>query len=187
MPIRPENKHRYPADWRKVRGRILDRAGHRCEWCGVPNYAIGGRLSDGSCLTALGVPKPGEWAPCGNGSTTERLRIIRIVLTIAHLDHQPENCDRENLRALCQQCHIRYDEPMKAAGIRQRRLRAAELANEHSDMVPSERITQAAGVPTPCCRWRSTRSASNRINDTGGGRFLIISDRTSNRCLIGLF
>ena len=33
----------------------------------------------------------------------------RIVLTVAHLDHTPENCSLDNLRALCQRCHNRYD------------------------------------------------------------------------------
>lgn len=32
-----------------------------------------------------------------------------VVLTIAHLDHIPEHCDPDNLRALCQRCHNRYD------------------------------------------------------------------------------
>ena len=27
MPIRPENKHRYPRDWKQIRAAILDRAG----------------------------------------------------------------------------------------------------------------------------------------------------------------
>lgn len=34
---------------------------------------------------------------------------IVIVLTIAHLDQQPENNEEENLRALCQRCHVRLD------------------------------------------------------------------------------
>ena len=29
------------------------------------------------------------------------------VLTVDHLDHVPENMDRENLVALCQRCHLR--------------------------------------------------------------------------------
>jgi hypothetical protein len=33
----------------------------------------------------------------------------RIVLTIGHLDHTPENCDPENLRAWCQRCHLTYE------------------------------------------------------------------------------
>jgi 5-methylcytosine-specific restriction endonuclease McrA len=31
------------------------------------------------------------------------------VLTIAHLDHTPENNEPENLRAMCQGCHLHYD------------------------------------------------------------------------------
>ena len=30
-------------------------------------------------------------------------------VTIAHLDHIPEHCNPDNLRALCQRCHNRYD------------------------------------------------------------------------------
>jgi hypothetical protein len=34
---------------------------------------------------------------------------IRVVCTVAHLDHTPENCVDENLKFLCQRCHNRYD------------------------------------------------------------------------------
>lgn len=49
-------------------------------------------------------------------STGELLEIKQgvVVLTIAHLDHTPENCDPSNLRALCQQCHNRYDAKHRA-------------------------------------------------------------------------
>ncbi|RUQ28768.1 MAG: hypothetical protein EKK68_14035 [Candidatus Competibacteraceae bacterium] len=30
MPIKPENRHRYPKDWKAIRAAILERAGHRC-------------------------------------------------------------------------------------------------------------------------------------------------------------
>ena len=33
----------------------------------------------------------------------------KVVLTVAHLDHTPENCDPSNLLAMCQACHLRYD------------------------------------------------------------------------------
>ena len=36
-------------------------------------------------------------------------RMVDIVLTIAHLDHVPENCDPSNLKAMCQKCHLAYD------------------------------------------------------------------------------
>jgi hypothetical protein len=44
----------------------------------------------------------------------------RIVLTVAHLDHIPEHCADENLRAWCQKCHLGYDAPTRAAGIKAR-------------------------------------------------------------------
>ena len=46
-------------------------------------------------LRDAGVHKPCE-IECAEGDT---LKIIRVVLTIAHLDHTPENCDDANLRA----------------------------------------------------------------------------------------
>lgn len=52
-----------------------------------------------------------------------------IVLTVAHLDHQPENCADDNLLHLCQGCHNRYDAPVRAAGIKARR-RALNAASD---------------------------------------------------------
>lgn len=31
------------------------------------------------------------------------------MLTTAHLDHTPENCASDNLRSMCQGCHLHYD------------------------------------------------------------------------------
>lgn len=114
MPIKPENAKRYPPNWPAISASIRVRARWRCEQCGVKNGALGGRYY-GAFFPALPIrerglrleyPRPGDEALCANG---DRLRIIRIVLTVAHLDHRPENCDPSNLRALCQQCHLRYD------------------------------------------------------------------------------
>ncbi len=101
MPIRPENKHRYPRNWREIRAAILDRAGHRCEQCGIPNHAWRNK-STGEWTEDIGLVD--AWV-------CDRYKTVRIVLTIAHLDHTPENCDPNNLRALCQRCHLRYDIP----------------------------------------------------------------------------
>ena len=38
MPIRPENKARYPKNWPEISARIRARAGNKCEDCGVPLY-----------------------------------------------------------------------------------------------------------------------------------------------------
>lgn len=90
MPIRRENKDRYPQDWGAISKAIRERACQRCEACSAENYK----------------PHP------VTGS--------KVVLTVAHLDHQPENCDPANLRAWCQRCHNRYDAPMRRAGIKAR-------------------------------------------------------------------
>lgn len=117
MPIKPENKARYPKDWPKIRERILARAGNKCEQCGVANHSLGGRAPDGQWhpawplqerLLRLEWPKPGTMHWCGSDRAVW-LRIVRIVLTIAHLDHTPEHCDDDNLRAWCQRCHLAYD------------------------------------------------------------------------------
>ena len=82
MPISKANAKRYPGNWPYIRSTILRRAGDKCEWCGALNHDFRMNAND---------------------------RVIEIVLTIAHLDHTPENCAPENLRALCQRCHLRFD------------------------------------------------------------------------------
>jgi hypothetical protein len=57
------------------------------------------------------------------------LRIVRIVLTVAHLDHTPENCDPSNLRAWCQRCHNRYDAAHRRDGIRRRARESAAVGD----------------------------------------------------------
>lgn len=90
MPIKPENKLRYPSNWKQIRSEILERANHQCEGsplypdCRVKNYTI--------------HPITGS----------------KVILTIAHLDHTPENSDPTNLRAWCQRCHNTYDMPERA-------------------------------------------------------------------------
>jgi len=82
MPILPENKHRYPKNWKEIRQKILEECENKCEFCGVENRT---------------------------------LRNNKIIcLTIAHLDHTPENCERENLKALCQKCHNQHDAAHRA-------------------------------------------------------------------------
>lgn len=48
----------------------------------------------------------GDIVACSDGT---KVKLIEIVLTVAHLDHTPENCQPENLRAMCQRCHLNYD------------------------------------------------------------------------------
>ncbi|MCK5610977.1 hypothetical protein KAR91_54395 [Candidatus Pacearchaeota archaeon] len=97
MPIHPDNLKRYPKNWKpEIRPRILKRANNCCEGspaypdCRVPNYA----------------PHP------ETGST--------VILTIAHLSHEIEDCSDENLKAWCQRCHLTYDAKHHAQSRRER-------------------------------------------------------------------
>lgn len=101
MPIKPENKHLYPKNWKQIRKNILERANNRCEFCGVENYAEGYRDCDGNFIESYGMQQETD--------ALDGEKIIKIVLTVAHLDHNPQNCSPENLRALCQKCHLTYD------------------------------------------------------------------------------
>jgi hypothetical protein len=102
MPIRPENKARYPKDWKAISAAIRARASDRCE-CGGEC----GLHHDRRCIERNGQP-----ATFAKG---------KIVLTVAHLDHTPENCDPKNLKAMCQRCHNRYDSKNRRKGIIERK------------------------------------------------------------------
>lgn len=87
MPIRPENKAKYPPNWKELSDSIrFGRAHRRCEFT---------TLDGKRCTARHGRPHP------HTGSI--------VVLTVAHLDHDPGNSDPANLRAGCQCCHNRYD------------------------------------------------------------------------------
>lgn len=118
VPIKPENLARYPKDWPAIRMRILERARHCCEGspafpdCRVRNLAwgfwTGAQFNQVNKQQVIDMVRVGrEWVkpPIWIGDD----KIIEIVLTIAHLDHTPEHCEPENLRAWCQRCHLNYD------------------------------------------------------------------------------
>lgn len=97
MPIRPENRKRYPRDWKR-RSRFVRfvRADGKCEWCGA---------------------KHGEPHPV-TGSV--------VVLTTAHVfDDRPEAASLLNLAALCQLCHNRHDAKARQQRKRERLQREA--------------------------------------------------------------
>jgi len=115
MPIKAENKARYPANWDEIRAAILERAGHRCEQCKVKNYERIARGDDRFADTYMTNDAEVYCANTGESLGQVRMsdyyvkNMVDIVLTIAHMDHVPENCEPENLKALCQRCHLRYD------------------------------------------------------------------------------
>ena len=126
MPIRDENKARYPKDWPQISKAIRERAGQRCEKCAAPNGAL--ILREFNEYGHVYITQEDRMFAADNGSLLGRAyfaardytKAVKVILTVAHLDHQPENCDPENLRAWCQRCHLAYDAPMRRAGIKSR-------------------------------------------------------------------
>ena len=81
----PIDYSQYADNWHKISKHIrFVRAENKCEWCGAENYQ----------------PHP------ETGS--------KVVLTVAHLDHDIHNNRFSNLAALCQCCHNRYDAKKRA-------------------------------------------------------------------------
>lgn len=119
MPIRPEQRDRYPDDWPRISNRIrFGRAEGRCECrghCGVDHELA---EHDTRCRRQHHQQIPGT-----AGQTT--------VLTVAHLNHVPEDCRDENLLAMCQGCHLRYDAHEHA-----RNAKRTRLARETEGMDP---------------------------------------------------
>ena len=107
MPI---DYRKYPKNWKEIREAVLKRAAYHCEFCGVEdriwvhrnkkNGAIYVRMNNlgRELRDELWAQRYVAWgAP------------IKVVLTIAHLDHDVNHNDPKNLMALCQRCHLRWD------------------------------------------------------------------------------
>ena len=99
MPIKKSNKSAYPPDWKEISLAIRNRANWKCE--GTPQFP--------DCQAVHGQPHP------ETGS--------RVVLTVSHTNHVPSDCRPENLRALCQRCHLSWDREHHALNARITRTR----------------------------------------------------------------
>lgn len=86
------DRDRYPADWKRIAFEKKQACGWVCQRCGK------------QCR------KPGE-----------PFDTHRRTLTVAHLNHTPEDCRAENLCAMCAPCHLRYDARQHAETRRKRR------------------------------------------------------------------
>lgn len=82
-PFDPKNRNKYPGKWPSIRKKAIENARDRCQKCRVKN-----------------------------GSKNRRTR-KRIVLVVAHLDHNPQNCAESNLEVLCRSCHMVNDAPLR--------------------------------------------------------------------------
>jgi hypothetical protein len=114
MPIRPEFRWLYPIDWPQLSAVIrFQRAKGRCETCGRPHGRTVRHLGDGRWWDEEAQSwRDGQGRPLLRLDLTTHesaVRITRVVLATAHLDHDPTNNRLRNLKALCQRCHMRHD------------------------------------------------------------------------------
>ncbi len=115
MPI---DYKKYPPNWRsEIVPRILYRAGNCCEKCRTPNgakmYSVTLKIQDED-----GRYKPKAYWSSVMGDALRAARFnreliseVKVVLTVAHLDHDEENWNvtDDRLMAMCQHCHINND------------------------------------------------------------------------------
>ena len=120
MPI---NYKKYCKDW-KLRSRFIRffRAKNHCEVCGVKNYKI---ILRGN-YNGIAVYQDQDGAIfrednsefiCYDyiGEVHPTNKLIKVVLTVAHLDHNINNNSFFNLKAMCQKCHNNYDKEHRKA------------------------------------------------------------------------
>ncbi len=114
----PMNRAEYPDDWEDISHHIrFERAGNRCECtgqCEIEHFKESWGLFD-------------DWKRCEaiNGCS-HPVTESKVVLTVAHLDHDKMNSDESNLLAMCQRCHLTYDRKHHAANLKRNR-RQAEI------------------------------------------------------------
>jgi hypothetical protein len=113
MPISAEKRKLYPKNWKEIRAAILERACNCCEECGVRNHAYGARDKDGDWHDANDIAS----MSCSTGEALwpEYPTEIKIVLTIAHLNHDVTDNRPANLKALCQKHHLALDKELHIA------------------------------------------------------------------------
>ena len=105
MPMSAIQRRRYPKNWPEISDDIrFGRAHGRCEFVDEEGKRCQARHGEHHPLTGAVV-----------------------VLTVAHLDHCPENCDPDNLRAGCQRCHNRHDRMHRNASRRSWFIKPLEL------------------------------------------------------------
>lgn len=119
----PCDYSKYPQNWKsEIRPDILKRADYKCEFCkakdrelyirGIYDGCECYQDMDGNIFAStdgmkIGADYVGEVA----NHTTKDTSVV-IVLTIAHLDHDIENNNYDNLKALCQKCHLNLDKEL---------------------------------------------------------------------------
>jgi hypothetical protein len=113
MPI---DYKKYPPNWKsEIVPKIIQRSNNKCEICGVKNGAeltsIKMWIKDGSRYKYKTLWLSNKQDVIRLSNYFWESKKVKVVLTIAHLDHDETNWDvtDDRLKAMCQMCHLNYD------------------------------------------------------------------------------
>jgi len=112
----PINYRRYPEIWRtRIVPFIRARSNDQCEQCGVHHGQVVFREQI-KLVRKFKTVYRSVWHLRDVSTTENKLKPVKVVLTVAHLDHDAFNSHikMDRLKHLCQLCHLRYDAPLKA-------------------------------------------------------------------------
>lgn len=113
----PCDYSKYPANWKtEIRPIVLLRAKNCCEECGAIDRSVY-IIQENERIFLEPSKEMSHFYICPDGmkrmiGRTGIWTLKRIILTIAHMDHDTTNNDFNNLKALCQKCHLNYDKEL---------------------------------------------------------------------------
>ncbi|MEM9136498.1 MAG: hypothetical protein AAGB01_04010 [Cyanobacteria bacterium P01_F01_bin.42] len=121
----PMDRSLYPDNWDELAFQIKTEANWCCTECGRPCRQPGESFD--VFLKRCWSPSLEAQYPSYEMEGDRHVsKAGRFTLTVAHIDHEPQNCDRNNLKALCAPCHGTYD--LKQMG--RKRVLKAERAGQ---------------------------------------------------------
>lgn len=97
-----KNRGNYAENWEdEIRPDILKRDKYKCQGCGLKHRGL------------YLVQESGKLLEIDKEEYIEAMRndevVRKIILQVAHLDHNPNNNDYANLKSFCPRCHFRND------------------------------------------------------------------------------
>ena len=156
----PMQTREYPANWTQLRGQAMARAKNLCECreeCGSSHYQYG--LATRACAAphdARIMRDPDEkarWWPENDAPsqlTRDGCKVIRVILTTAHLCQDHTCGDLEHLRMMCQLCHLRYDAKQHTRNVSATRRRQKEALGQLTFLKEPLCPNPNAAEPTNC-------------------------------------